>query len=127
MSLELPCDSAAPRKARRALEKADHLGGIMRDVMLVASELVTNAIRHSGCSSDQTVRIDASWATERVRISVCDPGVWGRTAQARQPNDLTDGGIGLRIVDQLADRWGTERNGGYRVWAEITVLEPAPA
>lgn len=125
--LELPCDPDAPGVARRALKEADRVGEIIGDVMLVASELVTNAVRHSGCSRDQMVRIDASLEAERVRISVCDPGVSGRSAQARQPSDLADGGMGLRIVDQLADRWGTARTRGYCVWAEMTVPEPPPA
>jgi hypothetical protein len=27
----------------------------------------------------------------------------------------------LRIVEQLAQRWGSERPDGYRVWAELAV------
>jgi anti-sigma regulatory factor (Ser/Thr protein kinase) len=125
--LDLPCNSDAPGTARRALEEVDGLGAIMGDVMLVASELVTNAVRHRGCSRDQTVRIDASLGAQRLRISICGPGVSGRSAQARQPSDPADGGMGLIIVDQLADRWGTERNGGYCVSAEMTLPGAPPA
>jgi hypothetical protein len=35
------------------------------------------------------------------------------------------GGWGLRIIDALCERWGEERDGGYRVWAQITL--PASA
>jgi anti-sigma regulatory factor (Ser/Thr protein kinase) len=125
--LDLPCDSDAPGTVRRALEEADGVGPMMGDVMLVASELVTNAVRHSGCTPLQTVRVDAGLGAQRVRISICDPGASGRSAQTRRPGDLGDGGMGLMIVDQLADSWGTERGPGYCVWAEMSLTEAIPA
>ena len=35
-----------------------------------------------------------------------------------------DGGYGLNIVASLASQWGISRNGGTRVWAELTWPEP---
>jgi hypothetical protein len=29
------------------------------------------------------------------------------------------GGWGLQIIEALCERWGEERDHGYRVWAEI--------
>jgi anti-sigma regulatory factor (Ser/Thr protein kinase) len=127
LSLELPCDQDAPAAVRRALERADRIGWMMGDVMLVASELVTNAVRHSGCLPSHSVRVTAGVGAERVRLLVCDPGVSGRLATTRQPSEFGDGGMGLMIVDQLADRWGTERVDGYRVWAEMDLPEAPPA
>ena len=52
---------------------------------------------------------------------------------APQPPDLLRaGGMGLRLVQTLSDRWGLERvaAGGTRVWAQIAsapLIAPAPA
>jgi two-component sensor histidine kinase len=86
--------------------------------MLVASELVTNAVRHSMCREDEflTVRVTRDgW----LRIHVLDPGASGRSAEiAEQPLEL--GGLGLKVVEAVARRWGTERReGGYAVWADL--------
>jgi hypothetical protein len=37
----------------------------------------------------------------------------------RDPNDLTAGGWGLWLVDQLADRWGVGHSHSTRVWLEF--------
>ncbi len=88
--------------------------------MLVASELVTNAVRHSLCAEDEFVSVRITrdgW----FRIAVLDPGASGQRAEiADRPTEL--GGLGLKVVEQLAATWGTERrDDGYRVWAELEV------
>jgi hypothetical protein len=47
---------------------------------------------------------------------VLDSGFCGQEGIGR---DADDSGFGMVIVDQLARRWGTAREGGYRVWAEL--------
>jgi two-component sensor histidine kinase len=88
--------------------------------MLVASELVTNAVRHSHCAEDEFLSVSIS-RDGHLRISVLDPGGSGKNAEiADRPLDL--GGLGLKVVEQLATDWGAERRGdGYRVWAELEV------
>lgn len=92
----------------------------MGDVMLVASELVTNAVIHSGCTRDDVVSVEFRLTSDTVTCSVSDPG---RTDDVAEPaaEDRLHGGFGLRVVNQLAARWGTEREAGgrYRVWAEM--------
>lgn len=92
----------------------------MGDVMLVASELVTNAVLHSGCTREDVVSVEFRLTPDAVTCSVSDPG---RTDTLAEPalEERLHGGFGLRVVDQLAARWGTEHeNGGrYRVWAEV--------
>lgn len=92
----------------------------MGDVMLVASELVTNAVVHSGCSQDDVVSVEFQLSPEVVVCSVSDPGRTGKIARPAVGERL-GGGFGLRVVEQLASRWGTERQDGgrYRVWAEV--------
>lgn len=122
LALELPCDDAAPGAVREALEQFERLGWILGDLMLVASELVTNAVLHSGCLSDSTLRVGAWVAPDgMIAISVSDPGNSGESAKPRPAAEFAGGGWGLMIVDQLAARWGTERSDGYRVWAEMAI------
>lgn len=95
--------------------------------MLVATELVTNALRHSMCTESETLLVSVSPALEHVRISVRDPGRSGRTARIIEGDGWFDG-LGLRIVDALTTSWGSNRDAdGYEVWAELAQVAPAPS
>ena len=119
LALELRCDLAAPSRVRGALSRFEGLGWRLGDAMLVATELVTNALRHSHCREDESIQVQLEHTDERLLISVQDPGTSGKVAEVQRPSDLGEGGVGLWVVEQLARRWGTERDGGYRVWAEL--------
>jgi anti-sigma regulatory factor (Ser/Thr protein kinase) len=120
LSLDVPCDNYAAVTVREALRGTDGIAGSLSEALLVASELVTNAVQHSGCADDHMLEVCADLRRDRLLISVHDPGISGRPAEPRHPVSGL-GGWGLRIVAQLADRWGSERPNGYRVWAELTV------
>jgi anti-sigma regulatory factor (Ser/Thr protein kinase) len=119
LSMELPCDRNAPSAVRRALGGTTRLGPVLGDGLLVASELVTNAVLHSGCGTDQRIQVSANLDRDTLLISVHDPGASGEEAVPGSPSDSRAGGRGLQIVDQLARRWGAERPDGYHVWAEL--------
>lgn len=127
LTLDLPCDPGAPAAVRQALADVDESGWLLGDAMLIASELVTNAVLHSGCAEHHTVSVRASLRGDRLLIAVHDPGVSGQVAQPRRSESSAPGGWGLRIVEQLAERWGYERPDGYRVWAELGVGQRASA
>jgi serine/threonine-protein kinase RsbW len=114
------CDEYAPQAVREALAGLSDLGWILGDAMLVASELVTNAVRHSVCTEDDFLAVSIS-RDGRLRISVLDPG--GSKTEAKiadRPIEL--GGLGLKVVEQLSATWGSElRADGYRVWAELEI------
>jgi anti-sigma regulatory factor (Ser/Thr protein kinase) len=114
----VPCDELAPAAVREKVRDLRDLDGAVDDAMLVASELVTNAVRHSLCDEDEFVTVRIS-RDRRFRIVVLDPGTSGQMAEiADRPVEL--GGLGLKVVEQLAARWGAERRSdGYRVWAEL--------
>ena len=57
MALTLPCAPSAPAAVREELSQLDGLGWILGDVMLVASELVNNAVVHSGCAPHQDLEV----------------------------------------------------------------------
>ena len=120
LRLILPCDQFAPAAAREAmLQLPGDLGWALGDATLIASELVTNAVRHSLCPEDEVVAVSCARRCDRLCISVVDPGTSGNTARIRQGEDGI-GGIGLKLVDQLSASWGTERHEqGYEVWAEL--------
>ncbi len=84
------------------------------DVLVVVSELASNAIRHAHTGFSINVDDDE----EHVRIEVVDRGGgWPVVAESTAP---TSGGMGLQLVDALSDRWGAmERPGGKVVWAEL--------
>ena len=120
LTLDMPCDEGAPAAARDLLRALDGEGWAVSDAMLVASELATNAVRHSGGGKDDVLTVDVRIGHGRVWIAVVDPGLSGTNARPR-PGGEDLGGFGLRLVDQLACRWGSERTDRYRVWAELAL------
>ncbi|MEU2432681.1 ATP-binding protein [Streptomyces sp. NPDC007861] len=86
------------------------------DGALILSDLVSNAVRHARRESIR-LTIDRPGAV-RVCIGVVD---FSEAPPApRTPGDADEGGRGLALVNELADRWGTELlPWGKRVWAEL--------
>jgi anti-sigma regulatory factor (Ser/Thr protein kinase) len=121
MALTLPCAPSASAAVRDELSGLDELGWILGDVMLVATELVNNAVVHSGCGPQDDLQVRASRRAGRLTVSVRDPGLSGSQAGSTPPMDVQVGGWGLHIVDALCERWGEERADGYRVWAELNL------
>jgi anti-sigma regulatory factor (Ser/Thr protein kinase) len=117
IDVELPSTSSAPARARGALDQVE--GRIapdrMRDVRLLVSELVTNAVRHAG---GDAVRLVITLRGTSLRIEVHDPG---RGFVLKPPPDdpLRASGWGLVLVEELADRWGIDHDPRTRVWFEM--------
>jgi anti-sigma regulatory factor (Ser/Thr protein kinase) len=95
------------------------------DVLLVASELLGNAVRHTTASPQGT--IDVSWDVDASGVRVCvgdasdEPPVL-RFAGVDEPS-----GRGLQIVAAVSDEWGVERaEHGKRVWAHVPAPLPQP-
>jgi anti-sigma regulatory factor (Ser/Thr protein kinase) len=84
------------------------------DLILVASELVTNAYVHG----TGAISLDVERLADRLRIDVADEGVPERIAIRVHGVVGSTGGRGLAIVDQLALRWGTIPHSSH-VWAEL--------
>jgi anti-sigma regulatory factor (Ser/Thr protein kinase) len=100
---------------------ADAIGDHARldDALVVVSELATNAVRHARSRFSLSVDRD----DEHLRIEVLDhgEGMPVMPVADRAPRDAPrSGGIGLFVVDALADRWGVvEQPAGKLVWAEL--------
>ena len=113
-----PAEPTAVRRARRAvrdvLASAPVDDDAVAEVMLLVSELVSNAVRHAACGSFE---LRLSVRPERLRLEVHDDGS-GFSPVVAPRRDGT-GGYGLFIVQQLADRWGVECENGSSVWLEV--------
>jgi two-component sensor histidine kinase len=113
ITVTLPRDHGAPGKARALLRaNANDLERARLDTaVLLISELVTNAVLHG----TGEIRLTIDIAGPDARFSVCDDG-GGRPVVRPEPGP--DGGWGLRLVGQLASRWGV-REGRTQVWFEL--------
>ena len=120
IAIELPAEPHSAKIARDAVAGLDgHLGEVFGDVVLLISELVTNSVRHAGLDASEPVQLSVGVSGNTVRVAVRDPGPGFKPPAA--PSDPAHvGGWGLVLVDQLAERWGVERDGGANVvWCEL--------
>jgi anti-sigma regulatory factor (Ser/Thr protein kinase) len=91
--------------------------GLLADIRLLVSELVTNSVRHSGSASAAGVRMKVGLIGGTLRVEVSDAGR-GFQPQPRAEGQREDSGWGLYLVDRIADRWGVLRS-PVTVWFEI--------
>ncbi|MEU6895816.1 ATP-binding protein [Streptomyces sp. NPDC046557] len=120
VQLEVGADPAEVGRARRWARSRLAGCGIGDDeplaetLILLISELVTNAVVHTGCPA--VLRM--LFGGPGVRVEVADAS--DREPARRQAAGDDTGGRGLELVDGLADRWGWQREGaGKRIWCEI--------
>jgi len=119
-----PLASSVSRARRLAHETLTTWGSARRrdDVVLVVSELVTNAIIHAGSALTLELELISGGDGDRVRVTVIDRSRHLPQRQQVEPDQI--GGRGVLLVDLLADSWGSESApSGKRVWAEF-LLEP---
>ncbi|MCA2204508.1 SpoIIE family protein phosphatase [Streptomyces sp. SMS_SU21] len=113
---DLPSDPAVVADARRTAQDQLSRWGLDAELKftteLLVSELVTNAIRHA--SGRVRLRLI------RERTLVCEVLDGGASApHLRHPRAMDEGGRGLLLVSQLAERWGTRFvPDGKIIWAE---------
>lgn len=89
------------------LPKAPHLS----DVVLAASELASNVVRHA--KTRFTVRLSVD--DDRIRLEVSDG-----SSIIPAVEELTESQRGLRVIDRVAEHWGFElTETGKIVWAEF--------
>lgn len=129
VELELPLDPQSPARARA--EVRELMSGRDQiqtgDVVLLTSEIVTNAVVHPAARSADDIGLRILTYAEGIRVEVEDAGGGFEPAQLRKPGP--ERGRGLFLVDRFASRWGTEHvedNRGQRfmVWFELDWRPP---
>jgi PAS domain S-box-containing protein len=112
---DLPADPAvvADARARAARQLADWgLEDITFTTELLVSELVTNAIRHAHQPIQLRIILDGALSCEVFDGSSSAPHL-------RRADRYDEGGRGLMLVSQLAERWGTRHTStGKVIWAQ---------
>ena len=119
LELQLPHTTQSVRRARRTiaafLDPSDVPLPVVDDLLLLVSELVTNAVVHAG--SPAVVRLDAD--VERIKVAVADRDAT-REPTIVDADPLSSSGRGVLLVDRLAARWGVEPQcEGKVVWFEL--------
>ena len=115
-------DAASVRDARHLVEQAlaecaSDIPPEIRDAaVLLAGEVVTNAVVHGG--GWFLLQVDAT--PERLRVEVTDSTA-GRPRVLQMAGER-EHGRGMAIVDSIATTWGTEHLGTHKVvWFELDV------
>ena len=119
VDLEFNPSASVPRTARDAARALSPPVSERRldDVRLLVSEIVTNSVRHAGLRPEEWIRVKMRLGSGRARIEVSDTGAGFE--RPVDPEPLAESGWGMYLLEQIADRWGVERNGATCVWFEI--------
>ncbi|HEX9481358.1 MAG TPA: ATP-binding protein [Solirubrobacteraceae bacterium] len=121
LSIELERNVRAPAIARAAVSEqllATGIDGSLgQTIVLLVSEVVSNAVRHSSGPADAAIGLEATVTPQAVRIAVTDAGEGfaPRPRDANRPGE----GYGLFLLEKAARTWGVEGDGGTTVWFEL--------
>ncbi|WP_406154359.1 ATP-binding protein [Streptomyces sp. NBC_01023] len=124
VQLEVGPDPAEVGRARRWARSRLVGSGIRVDeplaetLILLISELVTNAVVHTGCPAVLRMLFGPSEEAGTVRVEVADTSACPPRPRHAEGEDTN--GRGLELVDGLADRWGWQPEGhGKSIWCEV--------
>jgi anti-sigma regulatory factor (Ser/Thr protein kinase) len=117
----LPHSDEAPALARRLIE--EHLAPLIPedragDLVLMTSELVANAVRHSPPTEDGGHELLFERDDQSIRVAITDGG------KHLLPDGIgfegkSDGHFGMFIVDSRSDGWGFSLDGVKGVWFRV--------
>ncbi|MEE1749263.1 ATP-binding protein [Streptomyces sp. JV184] len=126
--IPVPGTPAGAASARRQIAEEIRdwgaaLGPALLDAaVLVASELITNAVRHA---HKGPITAGADLSDEALRIAVIDTSF--DIPEVGLPDAEEENGRGLFLVAALADRHGFDPlPSGKRCWAELDLSAPLP-
>ena len=112
------CEPESAHLARRLVEEklvAWSLPGLVDVAELLVSELVGNAVRHTGC---QMLGVSVRLANGSVRVSVRDSS--RSLPVVIHAGSSEESGRGLALIGMLADSWGVkEVPFGKIVWVDL--------
>ena len=119
-----------PRSVRAA---RSHVAGLLHawqvddsdgSVVLLVSEVVTNAVRHAPSEAGFEVVVSLADGAVEVGVRDCDPEV--RSVVRHSADADAESGRGLALVDGVADEWGTVvLDQSKTVWFRLEVADSA--
>ncbi|WP_188307965.1 ATP-binding protein [Streptomyces sp. CBMA123] len=132
VQLAVQADPAEVGRARRWVRSRLLNHGVDPDapmaetVVLVVSELVTNAVVHTGCPAVLRLCLPVvegpapAGPPGPLRVEVADASQVAPAPRHAGPDEDATNGRGLELVELLCERWGWYPDGsGKRVWCEI--------
>jgi hypothetical protein len=124
--IELRPGPSSPALARRFLNERSEAWSLPEPVgeqlVLVGSELVTNAVLHARTQLTLTLELQA----DRVRVSVRDHSSAPVALRHYRADALT--GRGLGVIATVSRAWGVEpARGGKVIWAELLLDGSSPS
>lgn len=105
LELELSAEPRAPQAAREAIraEFADVVGApTLYDLLTVVTELVANSVAHSG---SETIGLEVEVGADGRVVGAVEDGGREAVVGLGEIDLAVGGGLGLHIVDALADSW----------------------
>jgi anti-sigma regulatory factor (Ser/Thr protein kinase) len=95
------------------------------DVVMVANELASNAIRHTTSGQGGWFAVEITWYGNLIRVAVADCGGPNEPVVIEDPSG--ESGRGLFLVRQLSAGMGMSGNqSGRLLWADVTWAAPSP-
>lgn len=121
---EFPAAMTSSAEARGFVSGALQLWGAEADadaLLLLTSELVTNAVVHARTSLSLSLRSSDGC----IRLTVTDEN--SRSVHPRRADATDEGGRGLMLVEALSSAWGVEsHDSGKEVWCELRRAATTP-
>ena len=121
--VELPATAAAAGIARRELAATPGIAGELGyKALLMTSELIAVFVADIEPRPERVLRLAIHVARERVRVEVAgDAPEVSPDALLHSRETPSLGGMGLQIVDRMADNWGVHSDDGAEmIWFELT-------
>lgn len=132
LEVELQPDSGEVGGVRSSLGE---LSGLVSEeqlwaLRLLVTELLTNSIRHAALTDEDLILLRVLTPEGAIRVEVEDPGRGFGAPAVREPDMQQGGGLGLHLLDKMADRWGVESQPGQSpatlVWFEVELQQNSP-
>ena len=117
----VPESAKVAREFTAATLRNWHLDPLISDAVLIASELVTNAINHGSQQDQPGAPVELTWSYQVSRLIcvITDRAAEPPVASPADPD--AESGYGLQIVGALAAAWGWTMlgTGEKAVWAAL--------
>jgi anti-sigma regulatory factor (Ser/Thr protein kinase) len=119
LKVELPPEHGATQAAREAI-RATYADAVraptLSDLLLIVTELVANSVTHA---HTDVICVEVDVRAEGTVVGIVEDSGRDARVQARQIDPSVGRGLGLHIVDALADRWTVATGDGTLVRFEL--------